>query len=66
MTERLLPAVPEAALTLGIGTTHAYEMVGREELPDVRLGHAVRVPRRTLEAWIDANTVQPPETGPRT
>ena len=33
--ERLLLTVPEAARTLGIGTTLAYEMVGRgrEALP---------------------------------
>ncbi|HAF11529.1 MAG TPA: hypothetical protein DCK98_15810 [Chloroflexi bacterium] len=54
--ERLLLTVPEAARTLGIGTTLAYEMVGRGELPHVRLGHAVRVPRQALEAWIEEHT----------
>jgi len=53
---RLLLTVREAARTLGIGTTLAYEMVGRGELPHVRLGHAVRVPRQALEAWIEEHT----------
>lgn len=53
---RLLLRVDEAARLLGIGTTLAYELVGQGRLPHVRLGRAVRVPRRALEAWIAANT----------
>jgi excisionase family DNA binding protein len=52
----LLLRVDEAADLLGIGTTLAYELVGRGVLPHVRLGRAVRVPRAALEAWIAANT----------
>lgn len=53
---RLLLRVHEAAHLLGIGTTLAYELVGRGVLPHVRLGRAVRVPRAALETWIAANT----------
>lgn len=53
---RLLLRVDEAARLLGIGTTLAYELVGRGVLPHVRLGRAVRVPRAALEMWIAANT----------
>lgn len=41
---RLLLRVGEAARLLGIGTTLAYELVGRGVSPHVRLGRAVRVP----------------------
>lgn len=50
----LLLHVTDAARLLGIGTTLAYDLVGRGVLPHVRLGRAVRVPRAALEAWIAA------------
>jgi len=47
-----LLTVPEAAQLLRISRNLAYELVARNELPAVRLGRAIRVPRRELEAWI--------------
>jgi excisionase family DNA binding protein len=41
---------------LAVGTTLAYELVGRGVIPHIRLGRALRVPRAALEAWIAANT----------
>jgi excisionase family DNA binding protein len=58
--DRLLLTVPQAARILSIGTTLAYELVGRGVLPHVRLGRALRVPRATLEAWVAANTIATP------
>ena len=58
--DRLLLRVDEAARLLGIGTTLAYEMVGRGDLPSIRLGRSVRVPRAALEAWITAKTIVVP------
>lgn len=52
----MLLSVPEAARMLRIGTTLAYELIGHGDLPHVRLGRALRVPRRALEEWIAANT----------
>jgi len=52
--DRLALTVPETAALLGIGTTLAYELIDRHELPHVRLGRAVRVSRRQLEEWIAA------------
>ncbi len=54
--EALLLTVPQAAQALDIGTTLAYELIGQNKLPHVRLGRAVRVPRAALEAWIAKNT----------
>ena len=62
---RLTLTVPEAAELLGIGTTLAYELIGRQQLPHVRLGRAERIPRRQLEEWIAASargTPTPPKT----
>lgn len=52
VNERLLLTVEEAAQHLGIGRTLAWQLVQKGELPVVRLGRCVRVPRRALEEWI--------------
>lgn len=48
--------VADVAKLLSISRSHAYEMVRTGELPHVRIGNAVRVPRRALEAWLDQRT----------
>lgn len=45
----LVVSVAEAARLLGISKTLAYGLVARQELPSVRVGGRVRVPRRALE-----------------
>lgn len=46
--------VAEAAAVLALSRTKVYEMADRGQIPVVRIGTAVRVPRRKLLAWIDA------------
>ena len=50
---RLVLTVTEAAGALGISRTHAYELVARGELPSLRLGRRIVVPRRGLERLLD-------------
>jgi excisionase family DNA binding protein len=45
----LVMSVVEAARLLGISKTLAYDLVARQELPSLRLGGRVRIPRRTIE-----------------
>lgn len=52
VSERLLLTVEEAARCLGIGKTLAWRLVQEGQLPSVRLGRCVRVPRRALEEWV--------------
>jgi excisionase family DNA binding protein len=47
-----LLTVPETAKLLRISRNLAYELVARRELPCVRLGRVIRVPRASLDAWI--------------
>lgn len=47
----LVLTVGEAATALGI--SRAYELVARHELPAVRLGRRIVVPRRALEQLIN-------------
>jgi len=44
----LTVTVPEAAALLGISRALAYELVGRGELPAIRLGHRIVVPTQRL------------------
>ena len=50
--EALLLTVAEAARLLRIGRGLCYDLVARGELPAVRLGRVIRVPRFALEQWI--------------
>ena len=53
---RLVLTVTEAAAALGISRAHAYELVARGELPSLRLGRRIVVPRRGLQRLIDGDT----------
>ena len=50
--EQLLLRVPEAAARLGVGRSTIYVLLGRKELPVIRIGAAVRIPRAALDAWV--------------
>ncbi len=46
---RLVWTVEEAARLLGISRAHAYDLVARDELPHLRLGRRVVVPKHALD-----------------
>jgi excisionase family DNA binding protein len=54
--ERLLLRPAEVADLIGIGRSKVYEMLASGELPSVRVGGGLRVPRTGLEEWVDAKT----------
>jgi excisionase family DNA binding protein len=49
---RLTLSVPETAALLGISRALAYQLVARGELPSLRLGGRILVPRQALERLI--------------
>ncbi|HXY28855.1 MAG TPA: helix-turn-helix domain-containing protein [Acidimicrobiales bacterium] len=51
-TDRLVLTVEEAAYLLNISRTLAYELVARGELPALRLGRRIVIPRATLDELI--------------
>jgi excisionase family DNA binding protein len=57
-TERLALTIEEAAELLSISRSLAYRWAKDGTLPTIRVGNAVRVPRRALEAWIEERTTQ--------
>ena len=50
---RLTLSVDEAAALLGISRALAYELIARRELPSLRLGRRIVVPRRALEQLVE-------------
>lgn len=51
--ERLTVNVEEAAEILGISRALAYSLVARQELPSLKLGRRVVVPRRALDRLLE-------------
>lgn len=47
-----LLTVPEAARLLRVSRNLAYELVAQRQIPALRLGRAIRVPRHALLEWI--------------
>lgn len=57
--DRLTLTVEQAAGLLGISRALAYDLVARGELPSLRLGRRIVVPRRALESMVDSAGAQP-------
>ena len=53
-----LPAVltvDEARRVLRIGRRQLYRAIARHDVPAVKLGRSIRIPRSGLEAWLAAS-----------
>jgi excisionase family DNA binding protein len=57
--EPLLLDSREVARLLRVGRTKAFQLMARGEVPVVRIGRNVRVPRTHLEMWIAERTAMP-------
>jgi excisionase family DNA binding protein len=63
-TTRQALTVTEAADMLGISRGLAYELVSRGDIPAVRLGRRLVVPRKAIDAMLDPGADRPsPSTG---
>ena len=49
----LLLRIPEAAAELGLARSTVYLLIQTGQLPVIRIGRAVRIPRVALEEWIE-------------
>lgn len=43
----------QAARLLQISRSRMYELIRDDQVPHVRVGNAIRIPRRALEAWLE-------------
>ena len=50
--DKMALSVPEAAKLLGIGKNLAYEAVQRGEIPSIKVGRRLLVPRAALERML--------------
>lgn len=53
VSERLALSVEEAGALLGISRDLAYDLVNQGQIPSVRLGRRLVVPRKALETLMD-------------
>jgi excisionase family DNA binding protein len=60
--ERLTLTVEEAAASLGISRASAYEAVRRGDIPAIRIGRRILVPRAALEKFLASALPSDPET----
>ena len=52
----LMLTVADVADVLGIGLAHAYEVVRRQDFPNITLGSRIIVPRDKFIQWIEEKT----------
>ncbi len=50
--QSMLMRVSEVAQELRLARSFVYELIQSGQLPAVRIGRSVRVPRAELEAWV--------------
>jgi len=63
MAERLTITVPEAAEILGINRTGAYRAIERGELPAIRIGRRLVVPKAAIARLLEGGGMPAPAPG---
>jgi prophage regulatory protein len=53
--DRLLLKPSEVTQILGLGRSKVYELLACGQLPAVRIGRCIRIPRASLEKWVKEN-----------
>ena len=48
----------EAAKALGLSQSYVYELLASEALPSITIGRTRRIPRRALEAFVEARSAE--------
>jgi excisionase family DNA binding protein len=61
--ERLTYSVEEAARLLGISRAFAYECIARGEIPHLRIGRRILVPRSALHKFVEGEGRDDTATG---
>ena len=54
----------ETARVIGVGAEKIRQMIRRGELPAARCGRTWRIGRKSLEAWLAGEALQPPAPKP--
>jgi excisionase family DNA binding protein len=59
-----LLSVPEVCQELGMGKSWVYQRIHSGEIPSVKLGHNIKVRRKTLEEYLDHHSYRPSKDEP--
>ena len=65
LSQRLVYTVPEAGRLLGLGRNAAYEAAKRGDIPTIRMGRLLRVPKGPLHRLVGAEVPRPRMSGER-
>jgi len=58
-TSRRFLTIKEAAAYTGLAVSTLYKMVGRRQIPYIKMGSLVKFDLAALEKWIKSQTVMP-------
>lgn len=50
--EKLVYTVTETAQILNIGMNKAYELIQQQQIPNLRVGRKILIPKQSLEKWL--------------
>lgn len=53
LPDRMAFTVPEVAAELMLPVSTVYDLIKRGEIPSVRVGKRIRVPKQRLEEWVN-------------
>lgn len=56
--EKLVYTVNETAQILNIGMNKAYELVQQHQIPNLRVGRKILIPKQSLEKWLAKSSVK--------
>jgi len=59
----MLLTVRDVEAELQLGRTRTYELIRSGQIPVIRLGRSVRIPREALRRWIDDQGSSPSPVG---
>ena len=56
-SSRLVYTVDEAAVILGLSRNAAYEAVRRDEIPNIRIGRRILIPKQRLDDMLNEEEI---------
>jgi prophage regulatory protein len=57
--EKLLLKPSDLIQILGLGRSKVYELIATGQLPVIKIGRCIRIPKTSLEDWIKNNQISP-------
>ena len=56
--------VKETAAALGVSENKVYDLVHQQQIPFIRLGRLIKIPRHGLEVWLESQSRVPGAPAP--